>query len=146
MLKRRGFLGGLLATPLATAAAAKDAAIKQLGASGIYTGAESFTPDGPPDEIFRSGSTRPDQPWYITRRLRLEAIKLFNRGYLEEKARREAKYVRNIDPDIMALQSVSLAGKIFMQRKRQFEKEMDIDSMIEETYFREREERLVREL
>jgi len=63
--------------------------------------------------------------WWEKRQLaRNAALKLLDPEWLRDKRRHEAKYINHLDLDIAAFQSVSLAGKVAMQRERNFQQQL----------------------
>jgi hypothetical protein len=56
---------------------------------------------------------------------RIKLLKFLNPKWLQESRRDSAKYVSQIDMDLAVLRSVSLAGKVTIQRERNYQRELD---------------------
>lgn len=110
-MKRRGFLGGAIASLVAKPKVSQEAAAKLAGVN--FSGmSRSDMFDGP------SGSVGVLSP--VDQITRLNALRLLNPWWREAERRRNAKSVYAIHHSIASLQSVSLAGKINMQRERNY--------------------------
>jgi hypothetical protein len=125
-MKRRGFLGGILASPLALKAAAEEKIAKLSGwrdgdlLSPVGTDLVDTLADNAPGGIGFGGESWMARAVKEAKLLRTLAPELF-----ERKRRREAKEVRSIDPDLAALQSMSLAAKIAFQRERLYHRTLE---------------------
>jgi hypothetical protein len=138
-MRRRGFLGGLLASPLLGGVKPEDAALEASGIS--INPIRHPTPDTLSDLTDTVGFEG-NKPWFVQRRLKLEFVKLFDSSYFEEAARRNAKEVHSIEPDILALRSVSAAGKVAIQRERNFRRLSNPEHELDDLRWREREDLL----
>lgn len=141
-MRRRGFLGGLLASPLLGGVKSEDIALEASGIS--IKPLRALTPDNLGDltGMKELGDTR---PWYLQRRVELEFIKFFDPKYFIDAARRNAKEIHYIEPDILALRSVSAAGKVAIQRERNFRRLSDPETELDDLRWREREALLFKE-
>ena len=110
-MKRRKFLGFLAASPIAAKQAAEKAAAEL---SNVDLNGFQKEPTGGP-----SASPIVDQSSTVRRLLAINGIPDWKMQELRENAR----HVSRIDPNVAALRSVSLAGKVAMQRNRNFETE-----------------------
>ena len=138
MVARRGFLGGMIAAitspSIAKADAAQSALFRGAGISeGVKPFVRSITGVGY-GEVSPSSKT----PWYVSRRLKLEALRIWDPDFLRKKAEKDNKEVDSIEPSVMALKSVSPLAKIAIQRERNIKRAMDHDSEIEGYLWQER--------
>ena len=126
-MKRRGFLGGILASPLALKAAAEEKAAKLSGwwdgdlLSPVGTDLVHTLADNTPGELISINM----ESWVARAVKEAQLLQTLAPELLERKRRREAKEVRSIDPDLAALQSMSLAAKIAFQRERLYHRTLE---------------------
>lgn len=114
-LGRRGFLGAMLAAPVAGKAAAQQAADMALNASrasshGLIDGGMAV-----------SGGTW-DEGAFLKKRL--EAI-LLRRSKIGEMVREKRRTITRLDPDLAANRSMSMDTRIRIQARRDAEAELD---------------------
>ena len=125
-MKRRGFLGGILASPLALKAAAEEKVAKLSGwwdgdLSPVGTDLVHTLADNAPGGIHEFAG----EIWVARAVKEANLLRTLAPELLERKRRREAKEVRSIDPDLAALQSMSLAAKIAFQRERLYHRTIE---------------------
>ncbi len=123
MMKRRGFLGMMAASPFAAKQVAEEASMKLAGVSVGSVGNDSklgyaggLTPH----------STDPNECPPVAERSII--AKLIQSGIPEfklEELKRYSRYPSSINPNTASLKSVSLVSKINMQAKNDFEKSVD---------------------
>ncbi len=131
-VNRRSFLGGLAALPVAGNAVKRRAA-QLMGVSGLIGASEDRMLDiSDPLRIGMPGE-EPSGPRgrALVEILRFSGIPAFKRKEWRSRAKRAA---RTLDPDIAALQSISVSAAITMQYRRnlaRYEREF-FGSIIEE--------------
>lgn len=75
-----------------------------------------------------AGATKKAAGWWEKRQLaRKAALKLFDPEWFRKKRSQEAKYVGCIDLDIAVLHSVSVAGKVAIMRKRNYQRQEQLE-------------------
>lgn len=137
MVARRGFLGGMIAAITSPSIAKADAAQTALfKGSGISEGVTPYIANVAGREY--PGRSDGKRPWYVTRRLKLESLRIWDPDFLRKKAERENRDVDCIEPSVMALKSVSPLAKIAIQRDRNIKRAMDFESEIEGYAWQER--------
>lgn len=109
-MKRRaflGFLGGAAASGPAMAKAAGEVTIADLSVGSYSSGGEV---------LYASVSSKDDKSWAKSQLTHLL-------GKSAEQIAREKRdyYISSLDPDTASLRSVSLGGKIRMQKARSYE-------------------------
>lgn len=142
-MKRRGFLGGILASPLALKAAAEE---KIASLSNIYMKGTTQVSTSVLEDIVARDSWGGEsvgisgESWTARRLKELRLLKTFAPQLLEKKRRADARRVHEIDPDLAGLQSMSLAAKIAFQRERLYKRSLEE----EQTWIERLEEEAIR--
>lgn len=132
MVGRRGFLGffagGIAAGPK------KIAQLAGIELNPMYGGFTAATADdlipstgrsvGP-----RASSSNPKPPGFYERKglKKLNLIKFFAPEWYTDKRRDEAKAVHYFDLDLSTMKSVSIAGKVAIQRERNFHRQLQLE-------------------
>ena len=116
MVARRGFLGGMIAAITSPSIAKADAAQSALfGGAGISENVKPFV-RGVANVGHGGARLSSKMPWYVSRRLKLEALRIWDPDFLRKKAEKENREVDSIEPSVMALKSVSPLAKIAIHR------------------------------
>jgi len=142
-MKRRGFLGGILASPLALKAAAEE---KIASLSNIYMKGTTQVSTSVLEDIVARDSWGGEsvgisgESWTARGLKELRLLKTFAPQLLEKKRRADARRVHEIDPDLAGLQSMSLAAKIAFQRERLYKRSLEE----EQTWIERLEEEAIR--
>ncbi len=143
-MKRRGFLGGILASPLALKAAAEE---KIASLSNIYMKGTTQVSTSVLEDIAIARDSWggesvgiSGESWTARRLKELRLLKTFAPQLLEKKRRADARRVHEIDPDLAGLQSMSLAAKIAFQRERLYKRSLEE----EQTWIERLEEEAIR--
>lgn len=122
-LKRRGFLGGMLAAFATTPE-------KVLKASGVDESAIGHAIGGqyvePLTESFFGVSSDGAQG-YAAERVKLLALKALRPKWFEDKRREHARDIEVLDVDLASFRSVSPAAKICIQRQRNYDRSIEHD-------------------
>lgn len=118
-IKRRGFLGGVLAAFATTPE-------KVLKASGIAESQLGYG-SGVPSVLNHGRSAGAETPWFVNRRIKLVALKTLRPWWFEQKLRAEAKHVNLLDVDVASYRSVSPAAKIAIMRERVYRRAIDVE-------------------
>lgn len=117
-MKRRSFLGGLIAAPFAAKQAAEQTA---MGLAKVDVGNAADYVFGAPKILSAPDTGIEQKPvqWVVK-----HLSKQFPE-WLEESLRRDNSHVHVISPDIATMRSVSLSSKYSMQKQRQLKSAKD---------------------
>ena len=118
-MKRRSFLGALgaaLAVGPETVAKQSGLSLDVFGASGLMPQPSLLSIGA----IAASGAGA----WEKKKLFQINILKTLNPEWFKAQRRENAKHVGQLDVSIAALRSVSVAGKISMQRERNYQTQM----------------------
>lgn len=135
IVKRRGFLGflggGIAAGPKKIAELA-GINLDPLANGATAATADELIPGGVHDygrglKSVSSASNRFSGWWEKQQLARSTALKIMDPEWYREKRRQQANYVHTLDLDLAALHSVSMAGKVAIQRERNFARQLAME-------------------
>jgi hypothetical protein len=112
-MKRRGFMGSIAAALTIN----PSSQIEAVAGHVISPTIGSLTGSGAVAGVGASTS------WATREKAKISLLKMLNPKWFEQKRRMAAKNVNRLDIDIASFQSVSMAGKIAMQRERNYQTE-----------------------
>lgn len=129
-----GFLGGGIAAGPKKIAELAGVNLDPLANGGMAARADELIPDGMDDygQNLRSVSATSKRVagWWEKQQLaRATALKIMDPEWHREKRRQQANYIHTLDLDLAALHSVSLAGKVAIQRERNFQRQLAMEEL-----------------